>query len=92
MFEFAVGLMIYAFYFTLIFGPLTLFIMRLVYLWPMRKNKKIFYSALFLPCSIGLYYHFPTQSKFKKNYNTVSAIFFALTVIASFFIIYQIKW
>ncbi len=91
MFELGIATMIYAFWISFIGGPVTLFAFRLYYVLS-RKIKGIAAAQILaLPLSLGLFYHLKETCVFKTVYKIVSGFFFALIVIASFFLIYMLK-
>ncbi|MCX5775764.1 MAG: hypothetical protein NTV44_05365 [Firmicutes bacterium] len=91
MFELAINIMIYAFWIAFIGGPVTLFLMRLYYVYSHKLKGKVATLILALPLSLGFYYYQPESTKYKTAYKILSGFFFAAIVIASLFMIYEHK-
>ena len=91
MFEFGIALMIYSFWISFIGGPVTLFGFRLFYVLSHKIKGVMAAQIVALPLSLGFFYYVKDKSLFKTIYKIVSGFFFALIVIASFFMIYMLK-
>ncbi|MDR4969284.1 MAG: hypothetical protein RG740_06670, partial [Acholeplasmataceae bacterium] len=88
MFELIVALSIYAFWFSLIIGSLTLFLIRLYIVIIKKLDFKKASMILWIPCSIGFYLNIKEESQLTKIYKSLVIIFFVSTFIASLFILY----
>lgn len=88
MVEFLFGTMINAFWFSLLIGPVVLFILRLYYGLYHRFKMPRLLKLVCLPWSIGFFMEITPHSRFKQVY-IISLIFqFSATVLGSFFVLF----
>ena len=89
MFEFMFGILIYAFWFTLIIGTITLFSLRVVYSLQFNYNIKERLMIWFIPLSIGFYHLEKENNKLSKIYRKLVIVFFITGLLASLFILFS---
>ncbi|AUD65320.1 hypothetical protein BK011_06315 [Tenericutes bacterium MZ-XQ] len=88
MFDIMIYTLINAFWFTLILGTLTLFILRTVFAFKGPFSLKDQLLIMFTPLSLGFYKHSQNKTVFGKIYRILVIIFFVTGFIAFIYIAY----
>lgn len=88
MFDIMIFTLINAFWFTLIIGTLTLFILRTVFALKGQFSLKDQLLIMFTPLSLGFYKHNQDKSIFGQIYRIFVIIFFVTGLIAFIYIAY----
>jgi hypothetical protein len=88
MFDIMIFVLINAFWFTLIIGTTTLFILRTIYAYQgnYSMNEKI--MIMFIPLSLGFYKYNQSKNMFSLIYRILVIIFFIIGFIAFIYIAY----
>jgi hypothetical protein len=88
MFDIMIFVLINAFWFTLIIGTTTLFILRTIYAYQgnYSMNEKI--MIMFIPLSLGFYKYNQSKNIFSLIYRILVIIFFIIGFIAFIYIAY----
>jgi hypothetical protein len=88
MFDIMIFVLINAFWFTLIIGTTTLFILRTIYAYQgdFSLNEKL--MIMFIPLSLGYYKYNQNKNMFSLIYRILVIIFFIIGFIAFIYIAY----
>ena len=89
MFSLLIMIFVYAFYFSLIVGTLTLFIFRAYFSYQNNLDWKKALFVMLTPCSIGFYLTIHDKNKLTSLYRALVIVFFVTTFVASIFVLYM---
>ena len=88
MFDLMIFTLVNAFWFTLIIGTLTLFILRVVYTIGKAYDIKERLLIWFLPLSLGFYQYEKEKNIISKIYRISVIIFFITGILSFLFVLY----
>jgi hypothetical protein len=88
MFDLMIFILINAFWFTLIIGSTTLFILRTIYAYQGNYSMNEKLMIMFIPLSLGFYKYNQNKNMFSLIYRILVIIFFIIGFIAFIYIAY----
>jgi hypothetical protein len=88
MFDLMIFILINAFWFTLIIGSTTLFILRTIYAYQGNYSMNEKLMIMFIPLSLGFYKYNQSKNMFSLIYRILVIIFFIIGFIAFIYIAY----
>lgn len=88
MFDLMIFVLINAFWFTLIIGATTLFILRTIYAYQSNYSLNEKLQIVFMPLSLGFYKYNQNKNMFSLFYRILVVLFFITGFIAFIYIVY----